>query len=327
MFAKLYRFYFAALMCLPPCHKLFLSLVLNRTWGAGLFLLYFSCWHHTAQATPAPYSFANTSVQTLKARQGELSHELIITLPDSYSKEPNKRYPVLYYLDAYWDFPLVYATYGNLRYDKAIPEVILVGLSIAGDGYGAYRTRYFSIFSDPQKKTPTGQASQLYQHLTQDIIPSIDAQFRTLAQPTGRVLAGQSMGGLFTLYGLLQKSTPFSRFIAVNPAVAGSEAQLAQLEAARAEKSLNARLFISHGSREYGPFAEPIISYQQRLIARQYPGLALSTQELSGMGHTGGKGEAYAKGLLWALQDLAPNEKSSLQVDMEAEHKARQATN
>ena len=311
MFAKLYRFYLAALMCLPPCHKLFLSLVLNRTWGAGLFLLYFSYWHHTAQATPAPsYSFANTSVQTLKARQGELSHELIITLPDSYSKEPNKRYPVLYYLDAYWDFPLVYATYGNLRYDKAIPEVILVGLSIAGDGFGAYRTRYFSIFSDSQKNThrPGQPAISAFN-------PRHYPQYRrAISHPRATDWAracGAKYGGLFTLYGLLQKSTPFSRFIAVNPAVAGSEAQLAQLEAARAEKSLSARLFISHGSREYGPFAEPIISYQQRLIARQYPGLALSTQELSGMGHTGGKGEAYAKGLLWALQDLAPNEKAA----------------
>ena len=127
----------------------------------------------------------------------------LLPCPIPTAKNPAKRYPVLYYLDAYWDFPLVYATYGNLRYDKAIPEVILVGLSIAGDGFGAYRTRYFSIFSDSQK-TPTGQASQLYQHLTQDIIPSIDAQSRTLAQPTGACLRGKVWGAYLRCHGLLQ---------------------------------------------------------------------------------------------------------------------------
>ena len=217
------------------------------------------------KAQSAPYSFANTSVETLKASASELSHQLIISLPESYATEKNKRYPVVYYLDAYWDFPLLYATYGNLRYDRAIPEVILVGLSIPGDGFNSYRSRYFSVFSAPKKPHRTGDAPLLYQHLTQEIIPHIDAQLRTQANPGGRILAGQSMGGLFTLYGLLQPSSPFGRFIAVNPAVAGSEAILSKLVAARSEKSLNARLFISHGTQEYAPFRDPIIAYAKTL--------------------------------------------------------------
>ena len=196
MFAKLYRFYLAAFNVPAPCHKLFLSLVLNRTWGAGLFLLYFHIGITPLRPHLHPTAF-NTSVQTLKARQGELSHELIITPPDSYSKEPNKRYPKLYYLDAYWDFPLVYATYGNLRYDKAIPEVILVGLVLRAMALVPPHALFF-IFSDSQK-TPTGQASQLYQHLTQDIIPSIDGQFRTLAQPTARALRGKVWGLIYAV--------------------------------------------------------------------------------------------------------------------------------
>ena len=79
-----------------------------------------------------------------------------------------------------------------------------------------------------------------------------------------------------------------------------------------ARKSSARALFISqHGSREYGPFAEPIISYQQRLIARQYPGLALSTQELSGMGHTGGKVGGLCQRVLWALQGFSAQRKAA----------------
>lgn len=272
----------------------------------------------------APYVFNNTSVHTIKASASDLTHQLIVTLPDTYSKEKNKKYPVIYYLDAYWDFPLLYATYGNLRYDRAIPEVIMVGLSIKGDGQNAYRQEYFSIVADPKKKYATGQAAKLFQHLSQDIIPYVDTHWRTLNNPAGRILAGQSMGGLFTLYGLLQKTPPFARFIAVNPAVAGSEAELARLQSAHSEKSLTGRLFISHGSEEYGPFREPIRQFKQQLTNTNYSGLQLKTATLDGMGHTGGKGEAYAKGLLWVLKDLAPDEKSGLQVDMEAAKKAQE---
>lgn len=268
-------------------------------------------------ATAPPYVFSNTQVQPIKASSSNLNHQLIITLPDSYTTQKEKAYPVVYYLDAYWDFPLVYATYGNLRYDRAIPEVIFVGLSLpANTVINSYRTQYFSIQHEPQKNQLTGQAEILYKHFLQDIIPFIDSHYRTAATPSGRVLAGQSMGGLFTLYALLQKERAFERFIAINPAVAGSEQALDKLDQLRPSKTLNARLFISHGSEEYAVFRDPIIKFKKQLQKHRYPGLMLSNHLLDGMGHTGGKGEAYSKGLLWVLQDLAPHEKSGLQIDM-----------
>lgn len=268
---------------------------------------------------PEPYIFNNTQMLTAQSAQSGLVHQLIISLPASYQTEPSKRYPVIYYLDAYWDFPLLYATYGNLRYDRAITEAILVGLSIDNkNGIGAYRARYFTIEKNPQENLPTGDAHVLYQHLTADIIPLIDKQFRTQAQASGRALAGQSKGGVFALYALYQKPAYFQRFVAVNPAVSGNEATLMQLDGEhRAQsKSLPARVFISHGTVEYTPFATPIQRFKQHLAKRKYQGLALHNQTLEGMGHTGGKGEAYSKGMLWVLKDISPPEKSGLQVDM-----------
>ncbi|RZA09280.1 MAG: hypothetical protein EOO68_00975 [Moraxellaceae bacterium] len=270
-----------------------------------------------ATSTASPYVFSNTQVHPIKASSSDLKHQLIITLPDSYHTQKEKAYPVVYYLDAYWDFPLLYATYGNLRYDRAIPEVILVGLSVpTGTQINNYRSQYFSIQHETQKKPITGQAELLYKHVVQDIIPFVDSHYRTLTTPSGRVLAGQSMGGLFTLYGLMQKERAFERFIAINPAVVGSEQALDKLDQARPSRTLNARLFISHGSEEYAVFRDPIIKFKKQLQKHRYPGLLLRNHLLDGMGHTGGKGEAYSKGLLWVLQDLAPHEKSGLQVDM-----------
>ncbi|MEY4590675.1 MAG: hypothetical protein RL497_2751 [Pseudomonadota bacterium] len=296
----------------------------NRARICGFILssVYLFCLPETAQAAETPaapaYEFSNSRLHPVQSPQG-LKHQLIVTLPDSYATDPNKRYPVVYYLDAYWDFPLLYATHGNLRYDRAIPECILVGLSVAADtDINAYRTGYFSIAHKPQNKHQLGQANVLYAHLSQDIIPYIDTHFRTVATPSGRVLAGQSMGGLFALYGLYQKPSVFQRFIAINPAVAGSELALNKLdnEQLAETKKLDARVFISHGSEEYAPFRDPIIQFKKQLKKRRYAGLYVQNMTLEGMGHTGGKGEAYGKGLLWVLQDLTPKEKSGLQADM-----------
>lgn len=270
-------------------------------------------------ANPVPYEFANTQIEQIISTGTALTHQLIISLPDSYALQPNKTYPVVYYLDAYWDFPLLFATYGNLRYDRAIPEVILVGLSVHKDTViNAYRARYFTAEINPQEKTPTGDAALLYKHLSEDIIPFVDTHFRTIASAQGRVLAGQSKGGVFALYSLYQKPSIFQRFIAINPAVSGNQNVLYTLDREQAAqfKRLPARVFISHGSVEYAPFRDPIISFKKQLQKRHYSGLLLRAQVLEGMGHTGGKGEAYSKGLLWVLQDLAPQEKSGLQVDM-----------
>lgn len=266
-----------------------------------------------------PYEFANTQIEHIQFTRAGLTHQLIISLPDSYAAQPNKSYPVVYYLDAYWDFPLLFATYGNLRYDRAIPEAILVGLSVPKDTViNSYRARYFTAEINPQEKAPTGDAAILYKHLSEDIIPYVDTHFRTIASAQGRVLAGQSKGGVFALYSLYQKPSIFQRFIAINPAVSGNQNVLNTLdrEQARQFKSLPARVFISHGSVEYTPFRDPIISFKKQLQKRHYSGLMLRNQMLDGMGHTGGKGEAYSKGLLWVLKDLAGQEKSGLQVDM-----------
>lgn len=269
--------------------------------------------------TSEPYTFNNTQILALPSAQPGLMHQLIISLPASYQTEPTKRYPVVYYLDAYWDFPLLYATYGNLRYDRAITEAILVGLSIENEkNIGAYRARYFTMEKNPQENLPTGDAQLLYQHLTADIIPLIDKQFRTQAQASGRVLAGQSKGGVFALYALYQQPAYFQRFVAINPAVSGNEKTLLQLDGQHRvqSKSLPARVFISHGTEEYTPFATPILRFKKHLLKRRYQDLALRNQTLEDMGHTGGKGEAYSKGLLWVLKDISPPEKSGLQVDM-----------
>lgn len=287
-------------------------------FAIGLLWVVSSVVQHV-QAADAPFVLRGTLTHTLKSKHTGVTHELVVSLPETYQNSKTD-YPVLYFLDGYWDMPLVYATYGNLRYDNAIPDIILVGLSLPdGADYGAHRTRFFSPTPAKPGDPQTGHAAALYKMLTQEAVPYIEKHYRVRSDNQFRALAGQSMGGLFALYALYQKPARFSRFIAVNPAAVWDNNSIAAIDARFAEKnkSLPARLFISYGSDEYAPFRQATVAFQKQLKARNYKGLELLTHELKGMRHTGGKGEAYARGLLWIFNDLAPKEKSGLQRDMD----------
>ena len=62
-------------------------------------------------------------------------------MPDSYAANPERRYPILYVTDGYWDYKLLKSIVGGLVYDQVIPEIILVGIGYPGDApdYGRLR--------------------------------------------------------------------------------------------------------------------------------------------------------------------------------------------
>ena len=60
------------------------------------------------------FTLKNTRIFEIKNELTGRNHEIIVTLPGSYKDSVNKHYPVLYYVDAYWDTPLLNSIHGNL---------------------------------------------------------------------------------------------------------------------------------------------------------------------------------------------------------------------
>lgn len=261
-----------------------------------------------------------TETFTLQSEHTRNTFEFVVSLPSSYSVSPKKQYPVIYFLDAYWDMPLLYSIYGSLQYDNVIPESILVGISLPeGADIATIRDKFFSPSALKSIPEETGKAEQFYEMLRTEVAPFIQRQYRAIKSPDARVLAGQSMGGLFTLYAMYNQPQFFKRFIAVNPASIWDSAHLASIDDrfSKKNKILDARVFISHGSEEYAPFRDATIAFKKQLSERKYQGLDLQNYTLEGMRHTGGKAEAYTRGLLWVFKDLAQDKKSGLQNAME----------
>jgi hypothetical protein len=97
----------------------------------------------------APYPEVHvprSEIRQLHSSETGRDYELYIRLPDESEKYPKAKYPVLYLLDAQWDFKMMDSIYGSLKYDGFIPEVIIVGITYAGDkpDYETLRAKDFT---------------------------------------------------------------------------------------------------------------------------------------------------------------------------------------
>ena len=278
-----------------------------------VMLFGFSALAYAEQPAYKKFVLDNTQIVPIKSKAGR-DYELIVVLPASYYTQPEKKYPVLYYVDAYWDTPLLVSTYGNLIYDNVVPEFIMVGFSYpAGTNFDKERRLDLTFTEVAASDVATGGAFAFLDFIKQQAAPLIETQFRGL--PTDRVLSGNSLGGLFALTAAYKSDNFFSGYIAISPAVEWDNKALLKLDEAYAQKNkaLNARIFISYGSTEYAPFRDPIIQYQKHLAAKKYQGLELQNYVMEGLDHTGVKGDGYVRGLMWVWKPKKPVGPSGLE--------------
>jgi predicted alpha/beta superfamily hydrolase len=269
------------------------------------------------QGAPRKFVLENTQIVPVQSKATGKAHELVVILPASYAANPGKTYPVLYFLDAYWDTPLLSATYGNLIYDNQVPEFIMVGLSYpSGANYDLERRRDFTITSiDPD----SGKADAFLAFLTTEVAPLVESRFR--AEKTGRVIAGSSLGGLFALATAYKAPGFFAGHIAISPAAGWDHDALARLDAqwAQEHKALAARVFVSYGGAEYPAFREPIAALQRQLAGRRYQGMSLMNHMMQGLDHASVKGAGYVRALMWIWQPYKPPGPSGLTRAMTAQ--------
>lgn len=257
----------------------------------------------------------NTHLTQLKSKDNDITYELVITLPSSYSSSPDKKYPVLYYVDAYWDAPLVSAVYGGLVYDALAPEFIMVGLSYFGENinYDQERLRDLTPTTVKSRGEVSGGAPAFLRFLKESVIPTVEKNYQV--DNSERALAGSSLGGLFALYAMYEDPAFFKRYIAISPAADWDNNYIAKLDAAYSKnhQTLNARLFLSYSTGEYKPFGDPIAAFQRQLKGRNHKGLQLMNYEMQDVRHAGVKPDGYVRGLMWAWKDIAPTGPSGLE--------------
>jgi predicted alpha/beta superfamily hydrolase len=283
-----------------------------KTFHACLLVLALSAtpaWAADKPALPG-YVIPRSEVRTLPVNAAGRHYALFIGLPASYASEPNKRYPVVYVTDGYWDFHKLTAIHGPLVYDRYTPEFIVVGMGYAGDNlnYGDLRRWELSPVPFGTPLEASGHARDFLDTIERVFIPLVDREYRT--DPKMRVLGGASLGGLFTLYSMFTKPDLFDAYVAVTPAVLVGDSWLLTYEEefAKSGKPLDARLYMTVGGNEATGFMAPILRMNQRFAPGRYPKLAYEFRIIDGERHAGNQLESYNRGLRFVFAPLAPEQ-------------------
>jgi uncharacterized protein len=229
------------------------------------------------------------------------ANRLIISVPASFQSEPERRYPVLFLLDGQWDFPAVNSTAGKLSYDKVFPEMLIVGLSYAGENpnYGELRADDYVPTRAKNRSgvEQGGGAPRFLEWFERELIPLVERDYR--ADPARRVLLGTSHGGLFTLFALFEKPELFSGYISVSPSVGWDGRYMFQREKQfrATHPELSRRLWLSSSSEERKEYVADELSFFRQLAASRYKNLSLKVHSVDGGRHASGAVEAYARAL------------------------------
>lgn len=265
-----------------------------------------------AQSTPPkypPHAIAGSELRVLPTSSTGRQYQLHVGLPASYQKSPDKKYPVIYVTDGYWDFTKLTTSVGSLVYDRVLPEIIVVGIGYPGENvdYGHMRGWDLSPVALPWgKPEDSGRAADFLKSIQTEIIPFIEREYR--ADPSYRVMAGASLGGLFTLYTMYTQPELFQGYIAATPAVVvGNDWLLGYEEKfAATKRPIKARLYMTGGGNETPDFLGGIIRMNQRIASRKYEGLSYQFRFIEDERHGGMQIETYHRGLRYVFEPLAP---------------------
>lgn len=134
---------------------------------------------------------------------------VLIHLPENY-EDSNRLYPVLYRLDGSSEILLETIVASNrLTYsDEVSPEMIIVSIENTNRAKDMWptNTKYY-----PEPNIPG--AKYFLEFIEEELIPYIEDNYQTSQE---RIICGQSLSGVFVLYGLLTKPEIFDSYIAAS---------------------------------------------------------------------------------------------------------------
>lgn len=194
---------------------------------------------------------------TIPELTGDEERRAYLYLPDSYDREPERRYPVLYMFDGHNVFFDSDATYGKSwgmgEYldEHEVPLIVAAVECNHHPDHGRLSEYSPYTFYDPDFGHIIGRGRITMDWFVHTFKPYIDWNYRTLSGRRHTCIAGSSMGGLMSLYALLEYNHVFSRAAALSPSLWVAPDRLARMVRG-ANVQADTVLYMDYGSREMG---------------------------------------------------------------------------
>ncbi len=197
----------------------------------------------------------NVSSQLL---QGE--RRVTVWLPPQYRSEPQRHFPVVYFLDGQNVFDTARSAFGNeWKADEAASNLAVAKpnnspIVVAIDNSPQRMQEYTPAKHTLNKQVVGGDADTYLRFLCEEIKPWIDTTFRTQSEPSSTTLVGSSLGALMVLHALRTRPDVFGNGIAMSPSLFWGDFAIENSYAAWAKEPHvtpgKLRLWIDMGTQE-----------------------------------------------------------------------------
>ena len=190
---------------------------------------------------------------TIPQLSGNEPRMLYVYTPKGYERNRRKRYPVLYLFDGHNMFYDKDAAYGKSwgvgKYlDRTRTQLIVVAIEC--DKKGGRLSEYSPFdFEDSKYGSVKGRAKLHMDWIVRKLKPEIDKHFRTKRGRTNTFIGGSSMGGLISLYALLQYNRTFGGAMCLSPSLWTAPEKIHEL-VKKAKLEQDTVLYLDYGANE-----------------------------------------------------------------------------
>ena len=256
------------------------------------------------QPAGPPYQLPGTETFELASPETGNTYKIVVAFPGGYNSAPaGTTFPVVYVIDAQWQFPLIYCVAGALDYDGDMPHALLVGISwkTTGDNLMALRDQDLTP-GTAQDRPGYGQAEKLQDFLRHTLFPRIESHYRANQH---RTLTGCSTSSLFVFYTMLTQPDMFEGYIGSSPPISWDNYALNTLLDQFPPDGLkqNVRAYMTCGSLEHSPMWS---DFANRVARKNLKNLSFAFAPVSHAGHAGENGECYTRGLQYVFAASVP---------------------
>ena len=213
---------------------------------------------------------------TIPQLTGEKKRKGYIYLPDSYEADSTRHYPVMYMFDGHNVFFDTDATYGkswgmNSFMNRTRKQLFIVAIECNHEGDGRLQEYSPIDFENTTVGKVKGKGRIYMDWLVNELKPRIDAHLRTLPDRKNTIICGSSMGGLMSLFAVVEYNHVFQRAACLSPSLWVSPSKLVQL-IARANIKNDTCIYMDYGSEEiynHAANAEALITMCHLLLTKR----------------------------------------------------------
>ena len=224
--------------------------------------------------------------------------ELLISLPEGYKKN-NSSYPILVLTDGKQNIKHAIGSIELLTRTGSIPPIIVLGI------VSINRSKDFSP-TVSVNNPGSGNGPKFLNFIEQEALPFVEKNFRT---HNFKILAGHSLGGLFTTYTLMDKPDLFDAHIILSPSFWWNKEEFIQKSGSffRKNNDLEKALYFSIGkdesSEEWGMRKE-LSKFVDSLNLNKPDNIRFKHEEFDNEGHMSSPLLGIYHGLRWVFSDL-----------------------